>query len=77
MKQYYVVRSTIEKDEEVEVIDALSLKEAHAIVKVRLQESMKKGETLYTFPAFEPVEYDENNRIILLSREVMSISKLG
>ncbi|MBT2641739.1 hypothetical protein J7I80_05850 [Bacillus sp. ISL-41] len=75
MQQYDVVRSTGERDEKIAVIDALSLEEAHAIAKVRFQESIKAGETLYTFQSVGTLKFDENDRFILPQGQMMSIQK--
>lgn len=75
LKQYYVIRSTDCRDERLGVVDALSLEEAHAIVKVRFQESMQKGETLHTFQIVEPLSFDENHRLIFPDVAMMSIGK--
>ncbi|SOB90529.1 hypothetical protein SAMN05880501_101175 [Ureibacillus xyleni] len=75
MYQYYIIRSTDEQDEKVGVIDSFSLEEAHAVAKVRFQDSMNAGETLHTFQANETLSFDENHRLNFPKGEMRSLSK--
>lgn len=75
MNKYYVVKSSEESDVKLGVIDALSLEEAHGIATIRYQKKMKSGETIYTFPENELLVFDENNRLVLQMKRVMSLSK--
>lgn len=75
VNQYYIIRSTDEKDEKVDEIAALSLEEAHAIAKVRFQVFMNSGETLHTIQANETLSFDENHRLNFPKGEMMSLSK--
>ncbi|TMN21877.1 hypothetical protein [Lentibacillus cibarius] len=75
MKQYYMVRTSDEKDEELGVVDALSLEEAHAIAKVRYQGKMNSGESLHVFQANEPLTFDAKNRFVFPAGEMMSVTR--
>lgn len=70
MEQYIVVRRTKEKDEQFAVIDAMSLAEAKAILKVRydnfdINNEEMQEEDFFIFKADGEIKYDENNRVVL------------
>ncbi|MDR4887516.1 hypothetical protein RGU12_08065 [Fredinandcohnia sp. QZ13] len=70
MEQYLVVRRTKEKDEQFAVIDAMSLAEAKAILKVRydnfdINNEEMQEEDFFIFKADGELKYDENNRVVL------------
>mgnify|MGYP001421935818 FL=1 len=74
MEQYIVVRRTKEKDEQFAVIDAMSLAEAKAILKVRydnfdINNEEMQEEDFFIFKADGEIKYDENNRVVLKEGE--------
>ncbi|MGP3562608.1 hypothetical protein QWV57_08600 [Geobacillus zalihae] len=73
MNQYYVVLRTKEKDELMDVVGALSLEEAWAIARIRYEERMREGDSLFVFPAIGPLAFDENNRFVSNSGGNMKI----
>lgn len=73
--KYYVVRSVKERDELFATIDAMSLDEANAILKIRYKEELDQvGErTFYIFSAKESLQFDENNRLIDPKAEMINV----
>ncbi|MGG3162155.1 hypothetical protein ABEO87_10905 [Geobacillus stearothermophilus] len=64
MNQYYVVLRTKERDELLDVVDALSLEEAMAIAKTRYEEQMEVRDGLFVFKVNGPLTFNEQNRFI-------------
>jgi Mg2+/Co2+ transporter CorC len=55
MNKYYVVLRTKEKDELLDVVDALSLEEAMAIAETRYEEQMEVRDGLFVFEVNSPL----------------------
>lgn len=73
MNKYYVVLRTKEKDELLDVVDALSLEEAMAIAETRYEEQMEVRDGLFVFEVNSPLSFNEKNRFVRNSGGEMKI----